>query len=624
MFIKPLSSLVTLRTRVKGVDYFRSGGVIDIAGGEWSAHAIVRGTRDYRVDLRRESGTDRFTASCECPYYADRGEICKHIWAALLEADRRGLLGGDGAILPSATLEPEYRPDPDGLPVATTAHGLSAKPAAKTPAWERFLNEVQQDAAAAERARPAPRFSNGEIVYSIDVRDTLNGYGTVINVLFRQRRKNGTWSKPQAGHRDAERGGTPGRRCRPRNPFAAARRRQPLDRTARPTSRDSPARVTCSTDRSKTSSFRRLRSPDAEGSTGLTMSPVFSPSPGTTARRGDSRSRISVEGNDSIKVDGRFVRDGEWLEASRSGPAVESRLPVHAQRDGAPRRRRWIRVDRAAAQRSVRFRCRAPSRTRSSKRLRDQVSIPARFRPNFATTSSKARRVRACESAVPNGNNPYALRQDLRATVQFDYDGAIVEGPAGAAAYDRANRRLDPARSRARSRPPSIVFTSSASDTPGVTSNHASCSVSPRSSSRVSSTRWCRKAGVSKPKGRPFRPAVSMRLEVSSGIDWFDLHGAVDFGDGRSAPFPQLLAAVARGEDVVVLDDGSVGLLPEEWLRRYAAIAGFGSADGDSIRFGRSQVALLDALLAAQPAIAYDETFARVRSRASQLQRYPG
>jgi SNF2 family DNA or RNA helicase len=105
-----------------------------------------------------------------------------------------------------------------------------------------------------------------------------------------------------------------------------------------------------------------------------------------------------------------------------------------------------------------------------------------------------------------------------------------------------------------------------------------------------------------------------MRLEVSSGIDWFDLQGIVDFGDGRSAPFPQLLAAVARGEDVVVLDDGSVGLLPEEWLRRYATIAGFGTAHGAAIRFERSQATLLDALLAAQPAIAYDETFARVRS----------
>src|SRR4029453_16298502 len=93
MLIRLLSPFVTLRSRVKGADYFRSGGVIEIAGGEWSAHAMVRGTRDYRVDLRRESGTDRFTASCECPYYTDRAEICKHIWAAFLEADRRGLLG---------------------------------------------------------------------------------------------------------------------------------------------------------------------------------------------------------------------------------------------------------------------------------------------------------------------------------------------------------------------------------------------------------------------------------------------------------------------------------------------------------------------------------------------------
>jgi SNF2 family DNA or RNA helicase len=48
-------------------------------------------------------------------------------------------------------------------------------------------------------------------------------------------------------------------------------------------------------------------------------------------------------------------------------------------------------------------------------------------------------------------------------------------------------------------------------------------------------------------------------------------------------------------------------------LRRYASIAGFGATDGDTIRFGRSQAALLDALLAAQPAITYDETFARLR-----------
>src|SRR3954468_4147349 len=113
MFIKSLIPRVSGRTRAKGGDYFRSGAVIEIAGGEWSAHAIVRGTRDYRVELRRESGTDRFTASCECPYYMDRGEVCKHIWAARPEAERRELLAGDGSILPDATLEAEYVPPSD-------------------------------------------------------------------------------------------------------------------------------------------------------------------------------------------------------------------------------------------------------------------------------------------------------------------------------------------------------------------------------------------------------------------------------------------------------------------------------------------------------------------------------
>jgi uncharacterized Zn finger protein len=111
MLIKALAPHVSSRTRAKGVDYFRSGAVIEMAGGEWTVHAVVRGTRDYRVDLLRESGTDRFTASCECPYYTDRAEVCKHIWAALLAAEERGLLAGDAPVLPTATLEPEYRPD---------------------------------------------------------------------------------------------------------------------------------------------------------------------------------------------------------------------------------------------------------------------------------------------------------------------------------------------------------------------------------------------------------------------------------------------------------------------------------------------------------------------------------
>ena len=112
MFTKALAPFVNVRTRAKGLQYFSSGRVIDITGAEWVANAVVRGTRDYRVELVRDR--NRFTGSCECPYYADRAEICKHIWAALLEAEDRQLLGGDGPVGDDAVLDPEYRPSAGG------------------------------------------------------------------------------------------------------------------------------------------------------------------------------------------------------------------------------------------------------------------------------------------------------------------------------------------------------------------------------------------------------------------------------------------------------------------------------------------------------------------------------
>ena len=49
------------------------------------------------------------------------------------------------------------------------------------------------------------------------------------------------------------------------------------------------------------------------------------------------------------------------------------------------------------------------------------------------------------------------------------------------------------------------------------------------------------------------------------------------------------------------LDDGTYGLLPEEWLQPHRHAGRPGHAEDDHLRFRRSQAGLLDALLAAQP-----------------------
>jgi SNF2 family DNA or RNA helicase len=112
--------------------------------------------------------------------------------------------------------------------------------------------------------------------------------------------------------------------------------------------------------------------------------------------------------------------------------------------------------------------------------------------------------------------------------------------------------------------------------------------------------------------GKLYRSAGRFDLQVSSGIDWFELHGAVEFGD-TLAHLPELLAAMRRGEGMVKLGDGSFGVLPEEWLTRYGLLTGLGEIHGDHLRFKRTQAGLLDALLAAQPDARCDARFAQVR-----------
>lgn len=121
-------------------------------------------------------------------------------------------------------------------------------------------------------------------------------------------------------------------------------------------------------------------------------------------------------------------------------------------------------------------------------------------------------------------------------------------------------------------------------------------------------------------EGRVYRHPGDFRIDVTSGVDWFELHGAVEFGH-LTAPLPAVLAALRRGESLVRLGDGTYGVLPEAWLAKYGLLAGLGTFENAHLRFARNQIGVLDALLASQPEATWDEAFARARD---ELHRFSG
>ncbi len=112
---------------------------------------------------------------------------------------------------------------------------------------------------------------------------------------------------------------------------------------------------------------------------------------------------------------------------------------------------------------------------------------------------------------------------------------------------------------------------------------------------------------------RTLRQADKPQLKVTSGIDWFDVTGGLNFED-TEVPLPRLLQALQRGETTLDVGSDAVALIPTEWLSELAALGELGTAHGDALRFNRSQLGVIDALLQTLPEVSVDERYARART----------
>ncbi len=110
------------------------------------------------------------------------------------------------------------------------------------------------------------------------------------------------------------------------------------------------------------------------------------------------------------------------------------------------------------------------------------------------------------------------------------------------------------------------------------------------------------------------RHKPSLAFKVSSGIDWFDVEAVAQFGD-MEVTLQELRRAVRKRERFVKLSDGTLGVIPEEWIERYRHLFGMAEETETGLRIGAGQIALLDQLEAQGDTVQADAEFARRRER---------
>lgn len=86
-------------------------------------------------------------------------------------------------------------------------------------------------------------------------------------------------------------------------------------------------------------------------------------------------------------------------------------------------------------------------------------------------------------------------------------------------------------------------------------------------------------------------------VHVSSGIDWFDASIELKFGE-QVVSIIEVKKALAQRQSFVKLGDGSIGLLPEEWLQKYSLLLKMGETKGNKVRLKKYHFSILDELLA--------------------------
>ncbi len=639
-YLTRISGYVGAETRRHGEKHYLDGSVRITRAGKTLVKARVIDRVAYAVSLRRSGKT--LLVCCACPHFEDSFAPCKHVWAALLASQEQGHLAAPGGPPITRMMVDEelffgfededvsdswlYLDSKENVVLPFTPRGgrvtrlpTPARRQLPTPRlprqnWKNIFADLRGAGLAAESAYPT-KVQDAEILYILDLAGTREGQGIVVDIRRRESRVNGGWKKPR-----------------------------PLSLTPR----DIP--------RLQDSDDRRILSALIGGQTAANSWSGYYYDP---VNRVSSSVRISVplaevvlpmlcktgrclmrmDEHDEEQAPLQWDAGARWTfhlevrrEASDSEYTVTGSLrrgeermpleePVLLTAGGLIfTREKVARLDDSGAFAWI-TRLRGDGKisipTQDTEQLLTELMTLPRRPP--MELPEELRFEQSALAPAPSlkirpGKEGGRVVDRLDAELSFDYDGAKVAwgSPAGDIVQSEKRRvilRDTMAEQKAVIRLRQLQFKLR----PGWQGMAAHFELNPRHFAAAVRALLVEDWHV-EAEGRLYRQPGAFRIEVTSRIDWFELRGNVAFDD-QAVSLPELLAAMKRGESTVRLGDGTFGVLPEEWLGQYAGLLDLGTAVEDHLRFGRTQVGLLDALLAVQPQATCDEVFARARKQ---------
>jgi superfamily II DNA or RNA helicase len=605
---KKLKANFSSETVYEGRTYFYSRSVDIRSGSSERIEAFVR--EDFRsghtVAICVDG--DAVVFSCTCPAFK-KAPACGHIWSVILAAERKGHLGRIGEIA-----EPAIKRD--GKPEAETQDRIEtispprkdpSRPELKPEPWKQHFAVLRSlsGSATTDRAEPDRR-----LVYLVEIGGSVPENGLALRVAASNRKKNGEWGKPGLYE----------------NSIRDTRLLPPSDQTILGLLTGSRDMYGYSASRPQT----QYRIPEAAQSFLLPMlcatgrcyltSSKFDDMDAIPALVWDDGPAFSLllrvernEGEAAYKMQAVIQRGGEII---RESPIlITTRLLFFRNRvcrfdPGVSSA--WLHGLSQTGTVTVPFASRMEFlREIANLSVSPPLELPEELR--IETRNLAAPPI----IKIKPPENPNQPQAKLRCEVVFNYGGIHVS------AGDKTSAVHDPSCDRffARDRSAESAALAKASEF-GLRQilgwqRHRWELAPSRFPSAVRS--FVSEGWQVEADGKLYRRAGSIQLEVRSGIDWFELEGQAEF-EGEPAKMPELLKAISRGENMIRLDDGSYGVVPEEWLNRYRLLAGVTRAKDGQIRFGKCQAGLLDALLASEPAATFDAGFLRVRQQLSSFQ----